>query len=120
VEHHVLHAGLHRPLGDQFADGGRRRGVRSALELAPQLLVQRRSSSESTALPVVDHLSIDILGRTMDRKARAIASNRLELAANAPRAAFDRNLADHCWGPYFFLPSLRMIVSSAYFTPLPL
>src|SRR5207249_6017150 len=67
---------------------------------------------------VVDHLRIDMLGRAEDAEAEPAVGRLADGAADTGGAAFCRVVGHGSC--YFFLPSLRNIFSSEYFTPLPL
>src|SRR5262249_18775753 len=80
-------------------------------------LVERRRRRKSAAADVVDHLRIDVLGRAEDAQAQATVRRLADGTADTGLTALGA-LVGHgvC---YFFLPSLRKILSSAYFTPFP-
>ena len=68
---------------------------------------------------VVDHLRIDVLRRAEDRQARPTQ----RLAPDARARALEpplQKLFRIQHGDYFFLPSLRRMVSVEYLMPLPL
>src|SRR5690606_32701690 len=113
-------------------------GVRAGLERTLQVLLERRCRSQRVALGVVDHLRVDVLRRTVDRQARTLAGNLLQLTAHALGAALNGFLGGHGLIPclvkrgwpcavsqasrgrtpwrcssYFFLPSLRTMRSPA-------
>ena len=96
--------------------------VRGALvgagrKFGPQPLVEAARRGQRAAGGIVDHLGVDVLAGAEHRQARP--PNRflpqLEPQAVAPPVP-KLLLSAH----YFFLPSLRRIVSASYFTPLPL
>ena len=85
-------------------------------------LLQRRRSGDGHALLVVDDLGRDLLGGAEHAQARPTATRMSGDRAADARLAPIVGLAGigHDGAPYFFLPSLRKINSSEYFTPLPL
>src|SRR5690554_823994 len=110
VEDDLAHPGLLRALGNQLAHLDRRVLVRAGLDLAAQILVDRRSCRERHAVLIIDDLGVDVLARTENRQTRSTVCLAAEIAAHtsgAPPQLFP--MAQH----YFFLPSLRMICSSA-------
>src|SRR3972149_2266973 len=87
VEHHPLHAGGDRALGDQFSHFRCGGAVRAFRQLSLQLLVERGSGGERRTLGVVDHLDIDVLSRTEHGKPRTAPGVLPEVHAGAPLAA---------------------------------
>jgi hypothetical protein len=75
------------------------------------------------ALAIVDHLGVDVLWGAKHAQPQLRARNRFDNAFDARLAPLD--LLGRHGNPvrirlYFFLPSLRKMRSSEYFTPLPL
>src|SRR5690348_9625474 len=120
VEHAGLDAGRDRALGNQLADLGRGVLVGAGLELGLQALVERRGGGQGQALQVVDDLGVDVLARAEDAEARAAGRGLAQRVARAALAAGEESFGVHRGSPYFFLPSLRRIVSVEYLMPLPL
>ena len=87
IENHLLDACLLCPLGNQLADLDRGRRVGAGLERTLEILLQGRGSGQRVAIGVVDDLGIDVLRRTIDRQARTVASDLLDLLAHARGAA---------------------------------
>src|SRR5215203_3434954 len=121
VEHDARHAGCARALGDQAPDLLRGVDVAAALQLVPHVLFEGRGGRQRRTALIVDDLRVDLLRRAEHRKPRT-AVRRLTDRTPNPRlaAVFGSKFLSHSRGPYFFLPSLRKMNSSAYFTPLPL
>jgi hypothetical protein len=90
VEHHVFHAAGGSSLGDELAYHFGGADICAGLEARPHVLFERRSGRQGGAFARLAPLGL--LGR------------------------YGNSLRIH---PYFFLPSLRKMRSSAYFTPLP-
>src|SRR5215472_12259113 len=112
VEHDLFHALLERAFGDLLADGNRRLNVVRLGRLA--FLFVRRGDDKRLRRAIVDDLRVDVPARTEDRQARASAGGLRDLVARALLAPLEE------FARHFFLPSLRRMYSSAYFTPLPL
>src|SRR6185437_2581826 len=121
VEHHFGDAVLDRSLGHELADRLGGVGVRPGVAALAHRLLQRRSRSQCLALDVVDNLRIDVLRRAEHRQPRAAAGGATQ---SQPHALLAPGVGDlesrHDRLRYFFLPSLRKMNSSEYFTPLPL
>src|SRR5205085_10981352 len=84
-------------------------------------LLERGRQRQRLALQLVDDLRIDMLRRTEHRQTRAAAGGTAQRQPHALLAPGIRNLGSrHDRLRYFFLPSLRKMNSSTYFTPLPL
>src|SRR5262249_54997543 len=98
--------------------------VGAGLDLALEAFVERRGGGQGQALHVVDDLGVDVLARAKDAEARTAAAGLAEREARAPLATGEKGVAvGHGFYPlglYFFLPSLRRIVSVEYLMPLPL
>src|SRR6185312_8417007 len=119
IEHDFLDAVLHRTLRQQLADG--LGGIDVGAGLLAHFLFHRRGGRERLALQIVDHLRIDVLRRAEHGKPRAAVRGTAQRQPHALLAPGIRNLVSrHGRLRYFFLPSLRKMNSSAYFTPLPL
>src|SRR5579871_34683 len=119
IEHHFLDAVLHRALGEQLAHRLCRVDVGTGL--LAHVLFQRRGGRQRLALQIVDHLRIDVLRRAEHGQPRPPTARAAERQPDALLAPGIGNLVSR-HGPlrYFFLPSLRKMNSSTYFTPLPL
>src|SRR5581483_3242811 len=114
-----LDALLDRALRQQLAD--RLRRVDIGAGVAPHLLLERGGRRQRLALQIVDHLGVDVLGRAEHGKARTASARAAQRQANTLLAPGIRDLVSgHDRLRYFFLPSLRKMNSSTYFTPLPL
>src|SRR5882672_7444546 len=121
IEHHFLDAVLHGAFRQQLADGLGRVDVGTGVAALAHRLLQRRSRRQRLALQVVDDLRIDVLRRAEYRQTRTAARGTTQRQPHALLAPGIRNLESrHDRLRYFFLPSLRKINSSEYFTPLPL
>src|SRR5712691_5792144 len=121
IEHHFLDAVLHGAFRQQLADGLGRVDVGTGVAALAHRLLQRRSRRQRLALQVVDDLRIDVLRRAEYRQPRTAAGGTTQRQPHALLAPGIRNLESrHDRLRYFFLPSLRKINSSEYFTPLPL
>src|SRR6516225_2408529 len=119
IEYHFLDAPLHAALGEQLAHRLCRIDVGTGL--FAHVLFQRRSGRERLALQIVDHLRVDVLRRAKHGEPRPAAGRAAERQPHALLAPGIRNLVSrHGRLRYFFLPSLRKMNSSTYFTPLPL
>src|SRR5690625_4205921 len=110
VEHHLRDARLLSALGDQLADFDRRRLVSALLQPVPQVLVDRGGRGQGYALGIVDDLGVDVLAGAEHRQARPAVGPAAQAVAH-PKGTSPLlfPMAKH----YFFLPSLRMISSSA-------
>src|SRR5216684_1567 len=121
IEHHFLDAVLHGAFRQQLADSLGRVDVGTGVAALAHRLLQRRSRRQRLALQVVDDLRIDVLRRAEYRQPRTAAGGTTQRQPHALLAPGIRNLESrHDRLRYFFLPSLRKINSSEYFTPLPL
>src|SRR6185437_2927455 len=121
IEHHFGHAVLYRALRDQLADGLGGVDIGAGLAALAHRLLQRGSRSQRLALQIVDDLGVDVLGRAEHRQTRTSASGAAQRQPHALLAPGIRNFhSRHRRLRYFFLPSLRKMNSSTYFTPLPL
>src|SRR6516164_8646362 len=83
VEHNFLDALLHRPLGQQLADGLRGVDVGAGLGGVAHLLFQRGGGSHRLALQVVDDLGVDVLRRAEHRQARTAATRAAQRQPHA-------------------------------------
>ena len=120
VEHDVLDAFVLRPLGDQLADRLGRIDGRAGLQTLARVLLQRGGRDQGRALLVVDDLRVDLLDeRNTESRLRACAR---AASCRGRGLAAARSCLSACSSaaPYFFLPSLRKMNSSAYLMPLPL
>src|SRR4029077_1090459 len=116
-----LDAGLDRTLGDQLADLSGGVLVGAGLDLALQPLVERGGGGQRRALHVVDDLGIDVLARAEHAETGTAGAGLAQRVARAPLTASEKSFGfGHDDRPYFFLPSLRRIVSVEYLMPLPL
>ena len=107
VEDDFLDAGRQRALGEQLADLGRRRLVGAGLDLALDVLVERRGRRERRTLTVIDGLGIDVLARAEDAEARADAGGLAQRVARAPLAAGEKGVAvGHVLSPLLLLAFL--------------
>src|SRR5258708_2780493 len=121
IEHHFGDAVLDRTFREQLADGLSRIDVGAGVAALAHRLLQRRRRGQRLALQVVDDLRVDVLRRAEHRQTRAAAGGAAQRQPHALLAPGIRNLESrHDPLRYFFLPSLRKINSSEYFTPLPL
>src|SRR5579871_4001469 len=121
IEDHLSHSIFHGALGEQFSDRLRRIDIGSRLAALAHRLLERRGGSQSLALQVIDDLGIDVLRRAEHRQARSTAAGTAHRKPDTLLAPGIRNLCSrHDRLRYFFLPSLRKMNSSTYFTPLPL
>src|SRR5258705_9955257 len=121
IEHHFLDAVLDGAFRQQLADRLGRIDVGASVSGLAHRLLQRRRRGQRLALQVVDDLRVDVLRRTEHRQPRTAAGGTAQRQPHALLAPGIRNLESrHDRLRYFFLPSLRKINSSEYFTPLPL
>src|SRR6516165_7070194 len=121
IEHHFLDALLHGSLGQQLADRLGRVDVGTGVAACAHFLLQRGGRCQRFAPGIVDHLRVDVLGRAEHAQPRAAAAGAAQCQPYASLAPGVGNLGcRHDRLRYFFLPSLRKINSSTYFTPLPL
>src|SRR5207302_10637283 len=121
IEHDFLDAVLHGALRQELADRFRRIDVGTGIAGLAHRLLERGRRRQRLALQVVDDLRIDMLRRTEHRQTRAAAGGTAQRQPHALLAPGIRNLGSrHDRLRYFFLPSLRNMNSSTYFTPLPL
>ena len=118
IEDHFLDPGGKCAGGDQLADLDRRVLGGAGLELALDVLVEGRGGGQRRALPVVDDLGIDVLALAEDAQTRTAGRGLAQRMARASLAAGKQGVA--VGHGYFFLPSLRRIVSVEYLIPLPL
>src|SRR5712692_1543114 len=120
VEHHLRDPGRLGALGEQFADGARRRLIGAGLQVRLEAGIQARGGGQRPARRVVDDLRVDMARRAEHRQPGATLARppQLEAGAFAPTAEQGIWFVRH--EDYFFLPSLRRIVSSRYLIPLPL
>src|SRR4051794_25295835 len=88
IEHDLLDPGLHRSFRHALADRGR--GVDVRTRFVAHVLFQARSGGNGLAVLVVDHLSIDVLARTMHREARTPAATRTKRGTVAPAALLEK------------------------------
>ena len=86
----------------------------AGLEAAAQRLLDARRRGQRTPRRVVDHLGIDVLRRAEHGQPRPLACDVARKARAHPLPATIEELNRVCSliaAPYFFLPSLRRIVS---------
>src|SRR5260370_29857355 len=120
IEHNLRDPGCFRPLGDQLANSTRRGDVGTILEVRPEAAIEARSRRQGAPGRVVDDLRIDVLGRAEDREARPVVGGAAQIRPHALAPTQKEGFG--CCGHrrYFFLPSLRRMVSVAYLMPFPL
>src|SRR5690349_20056083 len=91
VEDDLLHAGLDCAAGNELAHRGGGRDV-VALLLARLHAFAGIRGGDGAALRVIDELRVDVLARTVDRKARTSAARLRDAITRAPRAPFEQFL----------------------------
>ena len=115
VERHLAHARCLGALGDGTADGLGRLDIARRFQTFADLLLNRGGGGNDLGARRIRHLRIDVLRGTVHAQAgdAQIAYVRTGFDGAPQTALFLRR-------NHFFLPSLRVICSPAYFTPLPL
>src|ERR1700758_2164280 len=71
-----------RSLGNELADGVRRRYLGAILEARPEAFVEARSRRERASGGVIDNLRINVLRRAEHRKARSIVCRTTQIVAD--------------------------------------
>src|SRR6195256_1765506 len=79
IEHDLLYALRRRPLGEPLSDRLRRLDVGTGLEAVAHVLFQRGGRRQRLAFRIVDHLRVDVLRRTENRKPRALAGGATDV-----------------------------------------
>src|SRR5260221_4446860 len=124
VEYDALDPRRLGALGDQLADRGCRFPVGTGLQVRLDAGIEGRGRGQCPPGGIVDDLGIDMPRRAEHRQPYSAVGRLLQMVAHplAPAPEESIGVVRHVSLSlaYFFFPSLRRMVSSAYLIPLPL
>src|SRR5216684_4288728 len=120
VEHDPRDPGRLGAFGEQFANRARRSLIGTGLQVLLEPGIEGRSRGERAPGQIVDDLCVDMARRAEHRQPHPALRRLAQLEPGPVAPAAEQRIWFVRHGRYFFLPSLRRIISSRYLTPLPL